>query len=396
MRILVVQGAPHSELISGEVVVIASDIDNISRHCEVRYELIRRPVSLLNRLVGITWSFQSFNRVLRAIDEHSPDVVHFHTTFPYLSVSVLFAAWLRRIPIVQSLHNCRYLCVEGGLFRRGGFCNLCVGNSGVAGVFYGCGYGRIPGSIVFLINFALRTTGWLNRNVSRFIAVSRFVEQQHVVSGFDANKVVTIENAVDPDTLNLARLPASHKKGIVFTGRVSLSKGSAILERLITSIDHEITIIGNGPELNDLKSLCDYRGYTHVFFTGLISHFEAIQLVRRAAITVVPSQCGDSFPTSAIESLAVGTPVVACAVGGLTGLIERSGAGLVIPSNDTKQFTQAVRGLYVDVELRESMAVKGCEYVKRNLHPDQRTQKLMRLYREVSSKSKAKRSDDKC
>ena len=51
------------------------------------------------------WSRKGKRALVRTIGEASPDIVHFHNTFPFLSPSVYYARAEAGVPCVQTLHN---------------------------------------------------------------------------------------------------------------------------------------------------------------------------------------------------------------------------------------------------------------------------------------------------
>ena len=101
------------------------------------------------------WSPYNYKIVKSAIHTHKPDIVHFHTVVPYLSFSVIAASYIMGVPIVQTLHNGRWLCLEGGYFRNNTFCDDCVGTYGWLGVKRGCGHGQLISFFLFLNNFLI-------------------------------------------------------------------------------------------------------------------------------------------------------------------------------------------------------------------------------------------------
>jgi hypothetical protein len=75
------------------------------------------------------WSRSAERRVRAAIVADRPDVVHVHNTFPAASPSIYSAANAMGVPVVQTLHNYRFVCPAATAFRDGRPCTDCVGRS---------------------------------------------------------------------------------------------------------------------------------------------------------------------------------------------------------------------------------------------------------------------------
>ena len=101
--------------------------------------------------------------------------------------------------------------------------------------------------------------------------------------------------------------------------------------------------------------------------------------------TVVPSQCGDSFPTVALESMALGTPVVASNLGGLPGLVEKGGGTIVNP-NEYEQFGDSVLKYLNNITIAEEDGINGQQYVRDNLSMEVRGRALVQIYEDLLSK----------
>jgi glycosyltransferase involved in cell wall biosynthesis len=387
MRVLIIQGSTDSNLVSGESVVISNDLQFLVRHHTAHLEEIRIPQSGLksvySSISGLTWSFRNYRLVKRLVSSFNPDIVHFHTVNPYLSVSVIFAVKSMSIPIVQTLHNGRWLCLEGGYFRNNTFCDECVGSYGWLGVKRGCGHGRLVGLLLFLNNFIVRKFGFLFKHVSCFMAVSEFVRGQHIKSGFPENKVIVRNNGFNA----LCELDIDdswlHREGVVYAGRLSIAKGSKVLEYLISNLDCKISIVGNGPELNSLKQFCIEYQFSHVEFFGRLDNKATLNVIKKAVVSMVPSQCGDSYPTVALESLSVGTPIVASNLGGLTDIVNDSLGGKLEDYDNNDAFLISIKGLLNNREKAKQMGDNGMRYIKENVGTNKQGKELIRIYNQV-------------
>ena len=326
MRVLIIQGVADNLLVSGEETVIQNDILLLKQKgVEVIYKKISIPrsgfISFLKKAAALTWSFENYRKIIKWSKNYKPNVIHFHSIIPYLSISVLFASKKCQIPVVQTLHNGRWLCIEGAYYRNKKYCDDCVGNYGLKGFYRSCKSNLFLSFLLFLNNFIIRKTKILFKFVAKFIAVSDFVREQHLKSKFPDEKIIVRNNSFFFSKIN-PNLLVKKKNGVCFAGRISEAKGSDILHHLVKNVDFEINIIGNGPELDLFKNL--EKKYSNVKVLGRLNNIDTLRVVKASRITIIPSQCGDSFPSIAIESLSQGTPIVASNIGGLSKIVKDS------------------------------------------------------------------------
>lgn len=390
MRVLVLHSRGLRAYPSGELGVIRSESEALrKRGIEVRVRLFgpnetrqTKPVSgEMRSAYPSLWSFSRSRDVLREIDSFRPDVLHIHNLIPYLSPSILSSAHRRNVPTVQTLHNGRWLCIEGGFNRNGRYCEKCVGKNGWAGVLHGCNRGVAISTLLQLSNLTARGQGRLYRWVDRFIAVSDYVRNQHIRSGFPKNKVVLKNNGIDLSLLARSKICGKEKAGFGFIGRVSQSKGTAVVRRFLTDVREPFHIIGDGPDVKELRTFCENSGHDHVVFWGKQDHTKCLDLMASLKGTLVPSQCGEAFSLVAIESMGVGTPVIGSDIGGLGTLIRESGGGIAVDAEDLNGFVTAASQLSRSDRLANELGRQGAAYVAREFNLDQKCDELIDIYR---------------
>jgi glycosyltransferase involved in cell wall biosynthesis len=390
MKVLIIQGGIDFNSVTGEDVAINNDISYLKKNgVQVIYEKIKIPSSGLKSIIrkfgGLFWSFSNYKKVKASIQSFKPDIIHFHSITPYLSFSVLYAAKRLGIPVVQTLHNARWLCVEGGFYRNDTYCEDCVGSYGWLGVKRGCGHGQMISLIIFLNNFILRKFGFLYNHICKFIAVSGYVKNQHTKSGFEDKKIIIRNNGFIGSELGEIDSSWLHRDGIAFAGRVSIAKGSRVLEYLIKNLRHDckIKIIGDGPELQALKKICTTKNIKNVKFFGRLSNEHTIEVIKKSILCVVPSQCGDSYPSVALESLSVGTPVVASNLGGLTEIIKSSSGGLLSDYDNKISFLNNIQKLLRERTKAKQLGDNGMKYINENVDSNKQSKELLRIYDNV-------------
>jgi len=107
----------------------------------------------------------------------------------------------------------------------------------------------------------------------------------------------------------------------LYVGRVSKEKGVNILlkawERFNKDGTEKLVIIGDGPELDEMKKI----GGDGVVFLGKQPSNIVMNYMRRAKYLVVPSIWYEGFPMTIVEALSVGTPIITSKLGSLKEIV---------------------------------------------------------------------------
>lgn len=368
MRVLIVHNAGRADSPSGETVAVEREARALAGDgVEVATHVVRWPASAR----ALLWSARGYREVRRLIDAHRPSVVHVHGVLPALSTSVFDAARRAGVPCVQTLHNHRWTCVEGGLLRDGRFCDDCLRGGPIHGVRHGCARGsRAISGALALHNLIHVATGRLASLVDRFIAVSRFVRDKHIEAGFAAGQIAVKYNNVDIGPPSADYRPRS----VFFAGRVDAAKGADLLVDVAARLgNHTFEIAGVGQACAPTARLT---------LRGRLTQPEVIEAIRRSAVVVVPSRAAESCPLVALEAMACGVPVVASDRGALPELIEASGGGYAVaPGGDA--LADAIARITRSPSLRAELGRAGRRFAERELSLERGAQRLLEIYREV-------------
>jgi glycosyltransferase involved in cell wall biosynthesis len=228
---------------------------------------------------------------------------------------------------------------------------------------------------------------------ARTIAVSE-AQRQWYLATFHPNPalVVTIRNGVRPrprlTESQRARLRAScgvPSGAVLFLEAAIMrpGKGHADLIRSWARCDDDkawLVLAGDGPLRPSLEELARGLRVDRVCFVGFRDDVRA--LMDAADVVVHPTHF-DALPTSVIEAMAAGRPVVASNVGGVPELISRS-EGLLVPPGDEAALAQALTTLLRDGELRATLGSAGRLRFTREFDVDVWVRKLKELYEEVT------------
>ncbi len=103
-------------------------------------------------------------------------------------------------------------------------------------------------------------------------------------------------------------------------------------------------IAGVGADLAKAKELSGND--QHIHFYGWLSQQQALPLLSKIDIVVVPSLCYENSPTVIYEMLNLGIPVLAADIGGAAELITEGKNGWIFPAGDFGSLNKKIVSLY--------------------------------------------------
>jgi glycosyltransferase involved in cell wall biosynthesis len=143
---------------------------------------------------------------------------------------------------------------------------------------------------------------------------------------------------------------------VVCIGRLAPCKGQDILIRAAAllqeaRVSFHVEFIGDGPARDSYTRLaCDLGVADRCVFAGILGHDEVLKRMRRATVSVLPSR-SDNCPLVTIESLAVGTPVLASRVGGIPEVIRDGVDGFLVAPEDPQALASRLSSLLTNEDL---------------------------------------------
>lgn len=170
----------------------------------------------------------------------------------------------------------------------------------------------------------------------------------------------------------------------VFVGRLVLQKNLPLLVEAARAIpDIAVVIVGDGPEWAALKASVASNGLAgRVRLVPAVPRAAALRWMRAADVTVLPSSW-ENYPHAVVESLTVGTPVVATAVGGVPEIVTDGVDGLLIPDDDAGRLEAALRKALLDPQAAEQLRA-GAEAVGDRFAPEGAFARAAEILEDVS------------
>jgi glycosyltransferase involved in cell wall biosynthesis len=182
--------------------------------------------------------------------------------------------------------------------------------------------------------------------------------------------------------LDLARFPeppARESRGadapvrIMTIGRAVQKKGFddliSALARLPATLIWQLTMIGSGPLLPELKRRAEQAGLAERFtFTGALPQDKVIEHLRSADLFVLPSKPGedgdrDGLPNVLMEAATQGLPLLSTRFAAVPEFIRDGEEGLLVPPGDPEALAVALERLIGDAALRARLGARARQRV---------------------------------
>jgi len=333
MRILVVHN--YYQQTGGEDQIFATECALLeARGHEVRrYTVHNDQIKGMNPLIlakATVWNSDIYQQL---------QIVHFHNTFPLISPAAYYAVKAEGVPVVQTLHNYRLLCLNAYFFRDGHTCEDCLGKLVPwPGVVHNCYRSRAASSTLAAMLPIHSLLGTWMKAVDVFIAYSKFAHNKFIQGGLPANKIAFKTNFLHP-----APCPGQGKGGYgLFVGRLSPEKGLSTLLAAWETLGSKVPlkIVGDGPLSQQVAEAVER--VPGVEWLGLQSLTKVYELMGEAAFLVFPSEWYETFGRVAIEAFAKGTPVIAADIGAVAELVDHGRTGLRFRPGDPEDLRAKV------------------------------------------------------
>lgn len=280
---------------------------------------------------------------LRQVDEIKPDVVHLHNIHDhYMNYRLLFRYLAaKKIPVVWTQHDqwattghCMYnLC---GCERWKTECHDCPLSQ-----WYSLDRSRR--------NHRLKKQLMAEMDSLTIVPVSEWLAENMRQSHLKDRRIEVIHNGIDIRAFSPQPVTAHERYGIssekkivlgvaaVWDERKGLNDFYALAHRLPRE---EFAIVIVGKRTEEAKALVEENACQMMFVDSTQNALELAQLYSSASVFVNPTY-QDNYPTTNLEALACGTPVVTYRTGGSAEAVDEQ-TGLVVEQGDIPSLEAAV------------------------------------------------------
>lgn len=221
-----------------------------------------------------------------------------------------------------------------------------------------------------------------------FIVLANKFKAKIKAWGIDSPLYLTTTKVDDNLVEDFSIKNKKYRKTLLFLARIEENKG------IITAIEAhkkvrekfpeaQLKIAGIGNALAKAKEKVSKEDISNVEFLGNVSGKNLSQAFSESSVYILPTTHGEGMPTSVLEAMTFGLPIISRPVGGLVDFFENEKMGYLLESLDAKDYSEKLVYLY---ENRERMAEQGAynhNFAQKNFMASKVAKNLEAIFGEV-------------
>ena len=179
----------------------------------------------------------------------------------------------------------------------------------------------------------------------------------------------------------------SHKKVIMFCGRLSRAKGGELMVKCMSEIikiipEAVLLIVGEKDKeaLNMLKMAENLNIENKLVFSGKLGRNSIINAYGACDMVVVPSLCFDWFPTVNLEAMVMRKPIVATCFGGSSEIVQNNVNGYIVNPYNKDELVKSIIDILSDDIKSRNFGYEGYKKVINTFIIDRYIEKILYWY----------------
>jgi glycogen synthase len=227
----------------------------------------------------------------------------------------------------------------------------------------------------------------------RYITVSNWIRENLQKQGYPTETAQTIYPGAQVEEFYQAEISPRDRLRIVYAGLVMHYKGPDILIEALyllheAGVDFTATIAGGSltPEFVEvLQKFVESEGLQEkIYFTGLLSRQELVQLYRTHNVWVLPSRFEEPFSIGLIEAMVAGLTIITSDTGGSPEAVHHSETGLIFESENPLDLADNLSSLPRNPDEWEAITRRGQQRALSELSRTRTIDKLESVLYEIA------------
>lgn len=331
----------------------------------------------------VIYSKDNYKKMIEAIDDFKPDIIHVNNFQRQLSSSIIKAANDKNIPIVFTAHDVQAICPAITMMDNDkNVCELCMKGKYVNCIKKSCNKGSKAKSIIgALEGYYYRSKKIYTNKIKYIITPSEFYRNKFIEDGVNSNKIEAIHNFIIAEDYNVKTTVGDYA---LYIGRLSKEKGIInLINAFVNTNRGKLYIAGEGPEKENIEKIIKNNKLDDkVRMLGFLNKEEVTDYVRNSRFVVVPSIWYENCPYSVMETLAIGKPVIGAEIGGIPELVINNKNGFTYKYDDINELTEKMNLLFEDEQLVNKFSNES-KKLSKQYDKEEYYKKINRIYEDL-------------
>ena len=192
---------------------------------------------------------------------------------------------------------------------------------------------------------------------------------------------------INEDSIKAKFVNGRKTLSILFLARVEEAKGIYETIEVYKILKNrfgflKLIIAGEGTEIDNVYNYVVQNKVGDIEFTGYVEGNLKKQAFIDSDIYIFPTH-GEGMPTSVLEAMAFGLPIITRPVGGLKDFFENGKMGYITESKDPKVFAKLIEKLINDKNKMKEISIYNHKYAMKHFLASKVVKRLEEIYKEI-------------
>jgi len=206
--------------------------------------------------------------------------------------------------------------------------------------------------------------------------------------GYTAKQLTVALPLVEKKILDAAGCTSGARGNLQFLhlARFEAVKGHRVLVAAVAQVaaelpDLNVSMVGDGEEKQGVIGfVAELRLSEKITFSGF--RRDTVELLRQCSALLLPS-LSETTPLVLLEAMALGTPIIASRLPGITAILDDGKEALLVEPGDAASLAAALLRLGREPELGPKLAAAAYQRWQREFHPDRQWEEIKKAYERI-------------
>lgn len=339
------------------------------------------------KALDVIYSRNNYKKMLEAIDDFKPDIIHLNNFQRQLSASIVKAAYKRKIPMVFTAHDLQAVCPGITMLDNNkNICEKCMRGKYYNCIKKKCNKNSLLKSIIgALEGYYYRFNNIYTKKISCIITPSEFYRKKLIEDGIKHDKIKALHNFINLNDYEIETINGDYA---LYLGRLSEEKGILNLISAFSNLNvGKLYIAGDGPEKDIINEMIKNKNLEDkIKMLGFLKPDAVKEAIRNSRFVVVPSIWYENCPYSVMETLTIGKPIIGADIAGIPELVKKEYSGLIYKYDDINELASKMLYLFDNEEIAKQYGKNAKEQAVLEYGKEKYYKNILKIYNDVIKK----------